>query len=451
MLGEFASHADLYGENAIGLMVRRTRTELVETIERSRLLYGPIGGKFNEQDKMWRFPNGARLRFAYLERDSDADAYQGHSYTRVYVEEAGTFPSDRPILKLMATLRSGAGVPVGIRLTGNPGGPGQQWVKSRYIDPCPEGWKVQTREFEHEGKTVTRDWVYIPSRLGDNRFLGTEYVANLQMVGSPQLVRAWLEGDWSVVEGAFFDNWRTDKHVVAPFTIPDDWLRFRSADWGSASPFSIGWWAIVGDDYIARADADNGISSKRRIPRGALVRYREWYGASAPGQGLKLTAEQVAEGIKIREASEKIGYGVLDPSAFAEAGGPSIGERINKIIADKTHTGFRPADNKRVAPRGAMGGWDQMRARLHGDGQGNPMIVCFSTCRDSIRTIPVLQHDPDRPEDLDTEAEDHAADDWRYACMSRPYIPAKVEVKPALRTDYVVKKPTAKPDDWAAF
>src|SRR6188768_2643019 len=68
MLGEFASHADLYAENAIGLMVRRTRTELVETIERSKLLYTPLGAKFHEQDKMWRFPNGARLRFAYLER-----------------------------------------------------------------------------------------------------------------------------------------------------------------------------------------------------------------------------------------------------------------------------------------------------------------------------------------------------------------------------------------------
>ena len=52
------------------------------------------------------------------------------------------------------------------------------------------------------------------------------------------------------------------------------------------------------------------------------------------------------------------------------------------------------------------------------------MIFCFSTCVDSIRTIPVLQHDPDRPEDLDTSAEDHAADDWRYACNSRPWMKA---------------------------
>jgi hypothetical protein len=89
-------------------------------------------------------PGGGRLTFAYLERDSDADAYQGHSRTRVYIEEVGTFPSSAPIMKLMATLRSGVGVPCGMRLTGNPGGAGHQWVKARYIDPAPLGWRVIT-------------------------------------------------------------------------------------------------------------------------------------------------------------------------------------------------------------------------------------------------------------------------------------------------------------------
>src|SRR5262249_26118920 len=97
MLGEWASHADLHGKNAVGLMVRRERVQLLETIERSREIYGPLGARYNDQDKMWRWSNGARLRFAYLECDADADAYQGHSYTRVYVEELGTFRSASPL------------------------------------------------------------------------------------------------------------------------------------------------------------------------------------------------------------------------------------------------------------------------------------------------------------------------------------------------------------------
>lgn len=413
VLGDFLEHADAYGEHAIGLMIRRQRTELIETIERSRQIYTPLGWVFHEQEKMWRAPNGARLRFAYLERDADAEGYQGHSYTRLYVEEIGNFPSDKPILKLMATLRSGAGVPVGFRATGNPGGPGHQWVKARYIDPCPTGWRVV------RDAVSGLERVFIPSKVGDNRYLGDQYVQQLRASGSETLVRAWLEGDWSVIEGAFFDCWNPALHVVRPFAIPGDWLRFRSGDWGSAKPFSVGWWAVVGDDFE---------TGGRILPRGALVRYREWYGASAPNVGLKLTAEEVARGIIEREPKdengnrEKITYSVLDPAAFAVDGGPSIAERMGNL---KVH--FSPADNKRVAQKGALGGWDQMRARLKGDEDGRPMIYTFSTCIDSIRTIPALQHDPDKPEDLDTDGEDHAGDEWRYACMSRPWVP---KIKP---------------------
>lgn len=424
MLGEFIVHADQYGENAIGLMVRRQRTELIETMERSRQLYLPLGAKFNEQEKYWRFPNGARLRFAYLERDADADSYQGHSYSRLYIEEIGNFPSRAPIAKLMATLRSGAGVPVGFRATGNPGGPGHQHVKTRYIDPCPSGWKVIEEEFVDpwSGAKVRRDRVFIPSKLADNKYLGAEYVANLQMVGSAELVRAWLEGDWDIVEGAFFDGWSHRKHVIRPFSVPRDWLRFRSMDWGYASPASIGWWAVVQDDFEHPADG-------RKLPRGAMVRYREWYVASAPGVGARYDAERVAAGILSREDDEEtIAYSVLDPAAFSEDGGPSIAERMARAGVR-----FRPADNRRIAKKGAIGGWDTMRARLRGVND-TPMIYTFDTCVDSIRTIPVLQHDRNRAEDLDTDAEDHAADEWRYACMSRPWMPkgtAKVAQKKA--------------------
>jgi len=454
MLGDFISHADLYGENAIGLMVRRERTQLLETIERSKAIYGLLGWKFHEQDKMWRSPNGARLRFAYLERDSDADAYQGHSYSRVYVEEIGTFPSEKPILKLMATLRSGAGVPCGFRATGNPGGPGHHWVKARYIDNAPLGWKVTKINYQNPWtqETITRDRVFIPSKLQDNRYLGADYVANLQMAGSPNLVRAWLEGDWSVIEGAFFPEWSNEKHVISPFAIPPEWLRFRSMDWGSASPFSVGWWAVVGDDFqlngidaegYSYSPMDNQRSLQisrpelgRTLPRGSLIRYREWYGASSPNVGLKMPAEEVGLGIVARENEPeecRLTYGVLDPSAFKWDGGPSIGERINRVLVTNRKAPFRAADNTRIPQRGAMGGWDQVRSRLIGTAErkpdnsidwstGHPKLFVFSTCVDFIRTLPAMQHDTDKPEDLDSDTEDHAVDEGRYACMSRPFV-----------------------------
>lgn len=398
VLGEWAVHADRYGAAAIGLMVRRTRVELAETFERARALFGPLGATFTAVPMRCVMPGGGRLTFAYLERDADAEGYQGHSYTRVYVEEAGNFPSPAPIMKLFATLRSGAGVPCRIRLTGNPGGPGHQWVRARYIDPAPLGWQV----IRDDRTGLER--VYIPSRVTDNRHLGADYVSRLKAAGSPELVRAWLEGDWSVIAGAFFPEFDAGRHIIAPRALPEHWQRFRSLDWGSARPFSVGWWAV----------SDGTLPD---IARSALVRYREWYGSTGePNVGLRLTAEEVATGIKRREASDPGQVlGVADPAIFSSDGGPSIAERMGRAGVT-----FKPADNARVARLGALGGWDQVRQRLKGDAEGRPMMLIFATCVDAIRTLPALQHDGSRPEDVDTEGEDHAADEIRYACMSRP-------------------------------
>lgn len=411
VLGEWAEHAKAYGQNAKGLMLRRTQIALQPTIERAKQLYRPLGATWKEQEKRFVFRNGATLYFRYLDRDADADNYQGHDYTRVYVEELTQFADPSPLDKIKATLRSGAGVPTGFRATCNPGGPGHTWVKDRYIDPG--AWKIQTRTFHNPftGEDVSRGQVFIPAKLSDNPQLlhnDPGYVANLYMSGSKALVKAWLEGDWDVIEGAFFDCWDSGKHILTPFAIPADWLRFRSFDWGSAAPFSVGWWAVAGDDY-------------KGIPRGALIRYREWYGASAPGKGLKLTTEEVAHGIVERDQSEKITYSVADPAIFAEDGGPARSE-----VFARNGVHFQRADNQRVPRNGAMGGWDEMRQRLKGQ-DAVPMIYAFETCRASIRTIPSLPHDPKRPEDIDTSAEDHAADEWRYACMSRPWVPKRIE------------------------
>lgn len=421
VIGDWADHEEAFGQHAIGMAFRRERTQLTELIERAKQILRPIGHVWHEQDKYFRGPKGGRLRFTYLESDSDADAYQGHSYTRLYPEEMGTFASETPINKLQATLRSGNGVPCQMKGTCNPGGPGHQWVKARYrLDVHPRGFELFETEFVNPftKKKITKTRMFIPSKVTDNKFLGDDYVANLFQVGSAQLVRAWLEGDWSVIDGAFFDCWSSAKHVVKPFELPRHWLRFRAGDWGSAKPFAFGWFAVVSDDFIT--------PDGHALPRGALVMYREWYGIAQedngrfkPDVGLKLHAGIVGKGVRLRDAKDIISYGVLDPAAFSQNGGPSIAEMMQ---AGREGATFTQADNARVTSRGAMGGWDQVRGRLTGDDDGRAMLVFFDTCIHTIRTIPALQHDETRPEDLDTSAEDHAADMVRYACMSRPWI-----------------------------
>lgn len=405
MLGEWAQHAQRFGRDAIGRFFRRERTQLMETVARAQELYVPLGAKWRESEKEFRFPNGARLVFSYLDNDSDAEAYQGHSYTRVYFEELTNFPSQAPVMKLMATLRSAKGVACRFRATGNPGGPGHGWVKARYIDPAPRGMQIIAGEGE-------LDRVFIPARLSDNHALmdsDPSYIDRLRMAGSAELVRAWLDGDWTVVEGAFFDGWRSDLHVVPAAALPARWTRFRAMDWGSARPFSVGWYAISDGELAA-------------FPRGALVRYREWYGcvANQPNVGLKLHAEAVAAGILERTPKgEEIAYTVCDPAMWQEDGGPSIAERMIRAKL----VGLRHADNKRQP------GWEQVRSRLAGD-DGRPMLYVMDNCRHLIRTLPAMQHDEVRAEDLDTEAEDHAVDELRYACMSRPFLRAIEAPKP---------------------
>lgn len=409
VLGKWALKEQCYGRHFNGIMFRRTTTSAEDAIEEARAIYEPCGAAWNASNLVFRMPHGGRVSFKYLESVADADHYQGRNVTDAWVEEAGQYPTPAAIDRLNAVLRSPMGVPTQLILTANPGGAGQHWLAERYgLIPLPDKPKIVTRELPN-GQTHSA--AVIPSRLHDNAILmqfDPGYESRLYMSGPEALVRAWLDGDWSAVEGAYFDCWGP-QHVIRPFTIPDHWTRFRSMDWGSAKPFSVGWWAVASEDHAH----EDGI-----IPKGAMVRYREWYGAKSPNVGLKLTVEQVAQGIIERQGGTDkevgIDYGVADPSMWAEDGGPSLNERMAAL--DVFHA---KADNTRVARDGHIGGWDAMRARLKGDER--PMIYTFSTCTDSIRTIPVLQHDGKRPEDLDTDSEDHAADDWRYACMSRPW------------------------------
>ncbi len=136
--------------------------------------------------------------------------------------------------------------------------------------------------------------------------------------------------------------------------------------------------------------------------------------------GLKMTAEEVGAEISRQERRDgKIDYAVLDPSAFAHSGGESIEEML--VRGAGKNMLWRRADNTRVSKKGAMGGWNALRQRLIGESIERPMLVVFDTCIHTVRTVPVLQHDSHNIEDIDTDGEDHAADEIRYACMSRPW------------------------------
>lgn len=389
-----------------------------------------------------RFWNGSKIYLCHCKDEKDRFKYLGAEIHVLLIDELTTFTE--VIYRFLRSRVRAVGLKLPPKYVGrfprilcssNPGGIGHHWVKEAWL-PHQVSMHMQLRKMpESEGGMIRQ---YIPARLSDNPSMAEDdpgYRARLRGLGSPALVKAMEEGDWSVVAGAFFPEFSTARHVIAPFEIPEHWVRIRAGDWGSAKPFCFGWYA-VSDGALTIPEWhgwDNG-PGPLTIPRGALVKYREWYGVEStpdggfqPNVGLKLTAEEVADGIIERETSgkaadgsrirEKIDHAVLDPAAFARHAGPSIAERMAMRGAH-----FSPADNTRVASRGAMGGWDLLRSRLKGDADGLPMLYVFSTCEHTIRTLPAVPHDEHRPEDVDTESEDHAVDETRYACAARPWV-----------------------------
>ncbi len=386
-----------------------------------------------------RFWNGSRIFLCHCQHEKDRFKYQGAEIHVLLIDEATMF-TEVIYRFLRGRMRApgliipqwaidffqdkfGVSLPSKIPLAllgSNPGNVGHQWVKSSFI----EGVKpFEVRQMSRAEGGMRRQ--YIPARLEDNPHIDAEdYEGKLEGLGSKELVRAMRHGDWDIIAGAFFDNIREGMHKLPSFEPPKHWTRFRAMDWGSAKPFSIGWYCIAESEWITGKDG-----KERMLPQGALVRYKEWYGCkrtedgkSMPDTGLRLSAEAVGRGIMQREAGEKIDENMsrADPSMWKEDGGPSNAERMLKC--DVKNLGalvgprFQPADNSRVP------GWQQMYSRLSWEevDDGEPMLYVTEDCHDWWRTVPAVIHDELKPEDVNTKTEDHAADETRYGCMARP-------------------------------
>ena len=171
VLGKWAVKAQRYGVGFNGVFFRHEMPQADDLIERAKEIYIPLGAEWREQPRQFRMPGGGRVRFRPLENVVDAAKYQGQNLTDCAVEEAGNFADPKPIDMLFGALRSKGGVPVQLILTANPGGVGQQWIKNRYIDPAPRGMTPLVRKLANGAE---HRYIYIPSRIQDNRILFAE-------------------------------------------------------------------------------------------------------------------------------------------------------------------------------------------------------------------------------------------------------------------------------------
>ena len=370
---------------------------------------------YNDSKKHIRFGNKSRILFRYCDKLKDADRFQGTEVDILFVDEA-THQSVEKIEKLNACVRGFNDFPKRTYYTCNPGGEGHHWVKRLFIDRVYKDDEIPT------------DYTFIQSLVTDNKALmmkDPKYIQRLQSL-PPKLRKAWLEGDWDIFEGQFFEEFRTEPdkikcheagisleqaktegrwtHVIKPLDMNAGnrrgWTIYRSYDFGYAKPFSCAWWAI---DYD-----------------GTMYRILELYGCTdTPNEGVKWTPDrQFEEIVKVERQHPwlrgKNIQGVADPAIWDKSRGESIAD-----TAAKYGVYFTPGDHERIA------GWMQCHYRLQFDENGYSRCYIFEGCEGFIRTIPLMMYDEHKVEDLDTSMEDHIADEWRYMCMSRPVSPLR--------------------------
>ena len=387
-----------------GLLLRHTTEELRELIFKSQELYPKIwpGIKWSERKMQWTAPSGARLWMSYLDRDEDVLRYQGLAFSWIGFDELTQWATPYAWNYMRSRLRSTAtDLPIFMRATTNPGGRGHHWVKKMFIDPSPynrsfDATDIDTTEVlrypaghSKAGKPLFKRR-FIPARLSDNPYLSQagDYEAMLLSLPEQQR-RQLLEGDWDIKEGAAFTEFDRHVHVIEPFNIPSNWVKFRACDYGYGSYSGVLWFAVA--------------------PNEQIVVYRELYVS-------KVLATDLADMILDLEAEDgNIKYGVLDSSLWHKRGdtGPSLAEQmISKGCR------WRPSDRSKGS---RVAGKNEIHRRLQIDEfTEEPRLVFFNTCTNVISQLPSIPLDKKNPEDVDTKSEDHLYDALRYGIMSRP-------------------------------
>lgn len=434
-----------YGRFWRGVIFDREYKNLDDLVAKSKKWFPQFGDgamfKESPKDYKWVWPTGEELLFRVGYRERDYDQYHGHEYPFIGFNELTKQPSRKFYDAIKSCNRSSflplehspdpanplPEIPLVVFSTTNPHGAGHNWVKALFIDLAEPGKIIRTVSEVFNPRTkqkeeVTRTRCHLFGSYKENRYLAPEYIATLDAETDPNKRKAWLEGDWDIVAGGALDDvWDKAIHVLPRFKVPSNWRIDRSMDWGSSHPFSVGWWCEANGEEVT-IETLNG-PRKFCPPKGSLIRIFEWYGTKQIGsnEGLKLGARKIAEGIKEREAI------LLKQSWITDTPRPGPADnQINNKNEDETDTiakimadnGVRwLASDKGKGSR--INGLELVRERFKAAKTGEgPGIWIMENCRASISTLPVLPRNPDIPDDVDTEAEDHTYDEVRYRVLA---------------------------------
>ena len=401
-----------YGSKWRGIIFRRTFPQLADLRSKSKEIFFRIfpRAKFSNSDHKWTFPEGEELYFRYFDRPDDYWNYHGHEYGYLGFDELCSWSGANEYDSLKSVCRSPhPDIFCRIRATGNPLGVGHGWVKQRFIDPCRAGVPIEDRE---TGLTRVR----IHGTLFENKILlenDPSYVDRLKLIDDPIKRKAWLDGSWDIVAGGAIDDvWDERIHVIRPFDVPGQLRIDRSFDWGSSKPFSVGWWCESDGSEILMRDG-----TAKSWPPKTLFRIAEFYGTSGrPNEGNRMIPGEIAR--KIIEIESGFPFlvspGPADSSIWNSDRGSSIADEMERY-------GVRwlRADKKAGS---LVAGLEALRSRLSASLKSpmeEPGLFIFDSCSHWLRTVPTIPRDSKDPDKIDSNAEDHCADETRYKLLHR--------------------------------
>lgn len=338
--------------------------------------------EFNRNEGIIRFPNGSRIIVGHFKNDSDIDQYLGLEYEIVAIEEATTLTIAKYRAIRDSNRSSVPGVRPRIYNSTNPGGVGHGWYKKKFILPFRKGQEITTR--------------FIPATVEDNRYIDAGYRAKLEENTGWRL-RAYRYGDWDIAAGQFFSTWRQSVHVIPPKAIPNDWEVWLSMDYGFVHYTVVHLWAKSHDGIVYTLDE----YAARRTP-------------------IEINAQGIREMlVRNRIRPSRIRRFVAGSDVFTkDANGVSIADQYKA-------EGFRLAR----AQMDRVNGWAAMLQGLGDITEDRtdkifPTWFVCETCTGLIETMPLLEHNPNRPEDIkkwdvdeDGNGGDDYADSGRYGYM----------------------------------
>jgi phage terminase large subunit len=394
------------------LLLRRTFPEL----EQSLLLYfrrdvsRSAYKSYQDSKHLVTWWNGSTTRFGYCQNENDVYQYQGAEFLFIGIDELTLFTLRQ---WQFLTSRNRCPIPGAFPCMAgatNPGNIGHAWVKSLWIDQTPAAGMEDAEQYD------PNDYAFIPARVTDNPIYASDenYLKTLRALPS-NLRRAFLDGDWDVFAGQYFDRFDPASNVARAeeFEWRQWWPRWISLDWGFEHPAAAYWHAAVPPTKPASscqtADGMTTVTTGRTSGK-KVVTYREFvtHHMSPRELAREIIARSLCNNDTITER-EKIDAIYISPDAFARrTDEASIAEQMGDVFAEAGFPRPVPADNDRV------GGWMLMYQMLDAG-----EWVVTDNCIELIRTLPTLVRDSARVEDIEKMDGDDPADAARYGLKSR--------------------------------